>query len=377
MHKKRFGLSLLIVILLFCIYFFVLPIPLVQELVFIPRWALELSPDQVTRKTASDRIVAFRLGSLFGYADIDGELHYLDAILHDATISDSGFINYSKVTENVLIYGTHGELISGFHVYGYPILSESGERLFIVKTDLSGIKEYTKTGEQLWEYDFGSLITSVSLNKTNTLIGLLNGAIHLLDKGGREIYSTVHSESRFPAVYGCVISQDSSLIAVVSGLDPQILTVFEKKDDQIDTSNVVSGVASDAEPPIGVEYELRLRKELHSNYRREMRIGLLSQGDYLIFEGLEELLVLDIKNKRDNAVPHFGTVNALSGNEDTHIGALIYGNEDKVELIVFAPPNFLFLKESIPAGDVFVRQFEEHLILGCDNSLLRVDLVEG
>ncbi|GAH58254.1 unnamed protein product [marine sediment metagenome] len=86
----------------------------------------------------------FRAGRQFGYFSLAGELHYIDRILYDVALSDSGFINFARISENIVFRDPNGDFQYGFKNYGYPVLDREGKRLFSVSTDLGGLKSISR-----------------------------------------------------------------------------------------------------------------------------------------------------------------------------------------------------------------------------------------
>ena len=360
--KKLF---LLLVILLFCSYFLVLPMRMGKEVIIRPQWALPLRAGP--SRSARSQVTWFRLGDTFGYFEFDGELRYSEEVFYGVALSDSGFINYTTVSENLLFYDTAGNIQAAYNVQGYPILSEVGSRLFVVQTDLAGLAELGQGGEPLWERDYGSLILCMAANENHTLVGLLDGRCQLLDNSGGLVYELYDGEPRYPAVYGCALTQDSRLIAVVAGIDPQILWLAERQDERgaADTDRYTD------------RYTVRHRIELERGLRREIMLRFVASDAYLLVEDQQGVSLYDTDSGERWQMAMPARVRVLSGSAHSYLASALVADAERIQLMVFGPMHTLFFSARLPPGDVSLRQIDQHLIVGTEEHLLRLDIVEG
>ena len=363
--KSKFFAVLLCIA--FCGWYVLLPIPLGREVVMRPVWAvsLDIQAPSPAIESASDNGAWFRVGRIFGYVNQQGEILSIDTVLHNVTLSDSGFINYTKISENCFLYDPYGRLKMGFSVQGYPVLNENGTRLFVFKTDLSGVQELSPTGERIWERDFGSLITTIAVNDDILVAGLLNGTVELIDTRGTVQITFTLQESRIPVILGCDITDDSRYIGVVSGHDPQKVTIFEREtQNQKDTGGYYS-------------YTNRIQQILETDFRREVMLHFVSGGSFLFVEGNDRAYVIDTQTGSTSSVLLDGQLTHLAGSERARVASMISGGDERNQLYVYAATDHLLLKELLPAGNVFIRQMYDRILLGSSGNLLRIDMQEG
>lgn len=362
-RKSRVFIALLCA--LFLAWYLFLPVPLGREIVTHPVWAISLDPPPEVTATDSetDEVAWFRLGDKFGYVNQDGDLLSLGTVLHNVTLSEFGFINYTKVSDNFLFFNHTGRVEAGFHVAGYPVLSSSGERLFVFKTDLSGVQEFSRTGEQLWERSFGSVITSVAASDEILVVGLLSGSVELVDRSGevRDVLSL--TDSKIPVTLGCDITRNGRYVAIVAGHGPQQVVVFERQDIPEDPGSQL--------------YIRRFAHELPGESRREVMLRFLHTGKYLLVQGEDRVHVFDTSTGATSEVILNAGLRVMAGDERSQVASVVFGDQPESVLCVLAPLDRQMLREQLPDGEVFLRQNDERILLGSGSSLLRIDIRES
>ncbi len=172
----------------------------------------------------------FHLGDLFGYVSPGGALAHLERAPYQVTIAPTGYVAYGRLDTDWILRGPNGDSQGAYSSYGYPLLGSEGKRLLVVKTDLSGIQELAPTGDILWSRDFPAPVTSASAEADLTAAGLLNGSLMVLDRQGAVVLDARPGPSRIRVIYGVSLSQDGRLLAAVSGIDPQRITIWRRSD---------------------------------------------------------------------------------------------------------------------------------------------------
>lgn len=350
--KKNPGRLLLITFLVLISYFFLFPFPLGRELHLKPVWTKELRAGNFNGKSENEPFTWLKTGEFFGYFNLAGDFYYVGRVFFDVALSNTGFVNFAKITENLVFIDNKGRFLFSFESYGYPVLSDQGERLFTVNTDLCGIRELNREGELLWQKEFATPITTLSIKEDYLLIGLLEGRFELLDREGLLEFEFTPTGSRIETILG--VAEMQGRLAVISGIDPQQLSVFEKKDQ---------GFA-----PI-------FTRNLDTDFRREVIIAFSEDGRYLLLEGFNEVSVLDMNKRSSYSLPtngrlkHFSTANEILVTLSGVGGSTIFQ--------VSGLPNQLLYSELLSTEDVFLRQIDEHLFLAINGHLVRIDVLEG
>jgi len=221
MVKKRTHFFLFLAA--FVLYLILFPAPLDREFSFLPQWSVFLdgAPAGMMEPSALGFRAESGAGKILGYVSQDGRLLYKTGVYYDAVVHPAGFINYSRSGGTLTLQDPLGKIIDSLDTDGFPLVR--GDDLFVVTRDRKGLSRWNWEGEELWSYHFGALITTMDVQSTGILLGFLNGDVILISPQGVQQNFT---RQRVHAVYGCALSDDQELFAVVSGLNPQTLGVY-------------------------------------------------------------------------------------------------------------------------------------------------------
>jgi hypothetical protein len=355
--KNRPFRVFLLAVVTIILYFALFPYPAGKELVARPAWAVPLPaviPAAPAGADAGKAAAPFQLGDVFGYVNDEGAFLSVDRTAFRVSLSQNGFVTYSRVGNTWFLQDPRGRRQYAFSGDGYPMLSADGSRLFTVKTDLSGLTELDRSGSPVWSRDFPSLMTGVSIGTDGLAIGLLSGEVDLVDRQGKLVFSAPSQGSRIPAVMGVALSPDEALLATVGGVDPQLLTVLERRGP--------STYQSISDTPTGTDF------------RREVRMGFDPSGSYLYYEGREGVGLWDARGRRAALVPLPRGLAAAAFLPVQGLAVFIGGDQARRELLVVKPFASVRIRESFPAGSLYAGTIGDGLLLGLDGLLLRIDL---
>jgi hypothetical protein len=351
-RRKRPLRVFLVALLVIVLYFLFFPYPLQREMVARPAWAVSLD---ATAPAAGDTAGAapFRLGDTFGYVRPDGTLLSKEKTLFAVSLSAAGYVNYTRLGTDWIMYDPAGRRLFSFSGRGYPLLSADGGRLFNVKSDLSGLIEMDKTGEPLWERDFPTMMSSISLQGDSVLVGLLNGTFQLLNRHGSPVFELAPGGSRLPVIAGCALSPDGTLLASVSGVDPQYLAVFQGA---------------------GSSFTALAKRRLPADLRREVRMSFSPDSRFLVFEGVGSAGLFDPASARLAWLDLRGPLAGLAFPGKGRLAALAAQGGALAAVSIVAPFTAPIARESFPAQDLFMGAVEGQLLLGVNGKLLRIDV---
>ncbi len=113
------------------------------------------------------------------------------------------------------------------------VFEEAG-RSFHIRPDQQGIAERDEEGSGFrWEREFGSLITTAAATQNLSAWGLLDGRVFLLDRAGAvlRIFDPRQEgiDSAHACVYALALSEQGESLAVLFGILPQYVLVYERK----------------------------------------------------------------------------------------------------------------------------------------------------
>jgi hypothetical protein len=365
-RKQRRGRAFwLFLPLLLLLYLLLFPRPAGKETLMRPIWATELNPGASSSGNAGLPIWPFQAGESFGYADLSGEIYYLDRRLHNLSLSEIGFINYGSVPDHVVFMNPRGEFQFSIRSYGYPLLESSGQVLYSINTDRSGLKRIDSEGEILWSKSFPTLLTTIAPVAEQCLVGLMDGRALLIDADGKVTYRYSAQPSRIPVLLGAAVSGDQNQIALISGIGPQTLVLVQRRAE---------------------EFVQDFRQELDSDYRREVQLRFSPDARFLFYEVDGGLSVLDVRKKSGARFLTNGVLESIDSSLE--FTAATFRLESATRLLIFRPLDSLLLLRALSpeiapetasglsAEGVYVKVMGSALILGFDGVLLRADLVE-
>jgi hypothetical protein len=370
-RKKRPARVLFAALLLIVLYFMLFPYPLGRELVVRPMWAIPMpttAGPAPQRDGAPGAAAPFQLGDLFGYVQGDGTVLYAGKAPYRVALSDTGFVSYTRLGTVWILQDTTGRRVATFSGSGYPFLGPEGDRIFNVKSDLSGIIELDRNGAVVWERDFPSLMTAASPRNDLLLVGLLNGSMLLLDRKGSALFEFSPRGSRIPVIVGDAVAPDGSLLAAVSGIGPQYLTVLRRRSGaDARRSAAPANNALPAYAPIAT-------LSLSSEYRREVRMSFSPDSRFLVLEGLAGAGIFDPADGALRWVSLRGTLAGVGWPGGGSLAALAARDGGLAQLAIEPPSGVMVYREEFPARELFMGTIDGQLLLGWDGELLRVDV---
>ena len=353
--RKKRPASVLFASLLFIVFYFALfPYPLGREAVARPRWAVAV-PASTDTPSSRPGLPSwpFQLGSRFGYVQADGSVPFAGTALYRVALSATAFVSYPRLGTDWILQDSSGQRLASFSGSGYPLLGPDGNRIFNVKTDLSGIIELDKSGGTLWERDFPALMTTISLQGDSLVVGLLNGSLLLINRQGSPLVQYAPGGSRIPVVLGSAVSADGSLVAAVSGIGPQYLTVLRRQ---------ASGYA-----PIAT-------LGLSTDSRREVRMGFSPDSRWLYVEGQDAAGVFDPAGGALRWVKLRGRLAGAAFAVRGAYAALASLDSGRAQLDIEPPAGVAVYREEFPAREVYLGSIENGILMGWDGLLLRIDI---
>ncbi|MCA1754928.1 MAG: PQQ-like beta-propeller repeat protein [Spirochaeta sp.] len=251
---------------LLLLYLALFPRPLGPELIVTVEEGITLQDAAPSSVGAVAPLFPFQLGPNFGYIAAGGELVFMDSIQGGVALSPEGFINYSTVSETHVYQDGYGRIQQVIQASGYPVLRAG--RVFVIGPGGAQLSEWNETGARIWEREFGSLITAFDATNTSIVVGLVSGELVFLNEAGNEIQRYRSRRSRVPVIYGLHVDESESQVALVSGLDPQVLTVLEFEDER---------------------YAPRFEHELHSELREPVQVRFLESAGRLVLEQVDSV----------------------------------------------------------------------------------------
>jgi hypothetical protein len=295
--KRKGGrfLGRFILLLLIIGYLLAAMIPVPEQPKVVREWSVSLAEEktsgvaETTGGGNGDRNetewIPFRTSKRFGYVSPQGEILFLETVLDGAAVSSTGFINYSRMGEALVMRVPREQYMYTITGGGLPFFR--GGKLWLLENDATGIAAIGETGDRRFSLQFGTVITSLDAGGGITAAGLLDGTLHVFDTEGTLLWKQGSDDGENGVVYGVAVSPDGTRIAVVRGLDPQRVVLY-----------------SVAEGEMVKEYEGRFEQAL----RREVYTAFSAGGELLFAETSEGAWFRSLASQRERKIRTEGMI---------------------------------------------------------------------
>ncbi len=320
-----------------------------------PRWVkrIETSIVSVSPEGNFDHAKPFKFSDWFGYFLSNGNILFSEKTLYGVAVDAHGFINYSSVNNNLLVRYPNGLINGTIPLAGYPLFQ--GGKRFVLSADENNLTQINMQGQISRQFTFNSLITGISVEDGFIFIGTLNEGAVLINEKGEKIYTFNPDVSKVNIIYGVSVSRNDRSLLVVSGIEPQILTLLSRRGNTYRT-----------------DYSLKLGTAL----RHHVICGFSTDGKTAFIERKNSVVLLDISSRNMVTLPLNGVLqNCVQDNSR----GLFYTVAQKERESLFSS----FTKEGkavfsfiLPGENPFFKVDNSSLYIGAENRLIRLDVVE-
>ncbi len=352
------------------LYFFLFPVQLGKEIIIKKDWALPILPilpiDEIEVRNRlaqeDDGREAFHSDDIFGVVDWEGNLLYRDSVSYGIALSDRFFINYGALPDRQVIQTQDGRIHSVVQEKGYPFFLQN--RLFILDPNGSAVCEYDiPTKKLIWERKFASIITDIAVSsktqgKGITVVALLNGTQFVVNPQGKTIDVLAGDDFGIPVSFACALSDSAEHIAVISGLDPQILRLYDYD------KNVCT---------------LIKEWKLESSFRRKILLQFSDSDKYLMFEQTNGLSILELSTGEIMSYDVAGRViDILPGmTEQGLLGFSFLGSTGEVEFAFILPGKKQVFTLKSGSSSFFFRTRGKEIMIGLDKWIVKFNMDTG
>ena len=292
------------------------------------------------------------MGSLFGYFSKNGELAYRDRVFYGIAQSDKYFINYSSITDQLVINSSNGEFVNTVAACGYPWFRN--DRLFLVSTNRKKVSEINTEGDILWEDENLSELTSLDANKTDVVAGYVNGEVIVVNRENRIDKLFKPDLSRINTVFGTGISDSSEYIAVISGIEPQYMLLFRKNHDK---------------------YTRIFSYQFVDNLRYSRLIDFTDDNRFLYFGSNESFYCYDLEKRNLFKIPvSEKLIKVFYIKEHDLFCVLSRGEGDKYRTIISHSDGRIIYDSSFHAENIYMENDSDTLYIGVDDKIYSVRL---
>lgn len=328
-----------------CLLFF--PVNLRPEIGFRPLWKVDVGDSELSELPNSFRAagIPFDLDRLFGYVSLDGDLLLSEEKGFGLAIDSKRYIGFESVSRSLAVHNSIGGLIESFEISGYPMLLD--ERLLILSSNRSEIAELTGGEKPSWKKEYTTIITDIDARGGLIALGLLDSRVQVLDLEGDLVLDLDLKGSRINTIYGCSLSEDTTKVAVIHGIDPQYVSVVDI--EAVEVANF----------------------RLDAEFRTTRYVRFMNSDQYLLIEDDGLLIIFDLEKNTEYKVPVTGSFADAGSMESDNLIWIMTGDEEGYEFLVLDPPLRVLFKMPIIAG---VKAFPagERVMLGIEGNLCMV-----
>ena len=348
MKKKRRKISLLVLLI-----FYILLAPEKENyaLKILPAWSSDL---KIADNADENSLIPFRLKKEFGYISASGNISYINEIFYNVTQNNNYFINYSTITDNLIINKNDGSFLTNLKTDGFPFFID--ERLFVVSANSKRISEWSIDGNDLFTFENEEEITSCDANKDIFIIGTVDGTVTIADKEKKAEKLFKPELSRINAIYGITISDNSDFIAIITGIDPQYMIIMKKKNNQ---------------------YNKFYTYQFADNLRHSRYISFFNNDRYLCFESNKIFYCFDFFSKKLNKTELSGTITNIQYINSLNLFAVTSAIEGvKSDFILIDPTCKNIYTKTILSDFSYIGNSEERILFGSDQTIFAADCIK-
>jgi hypothetical protein len=359
--EKKNHSWIIIAALAVIVYFFAAARPLGKELTFIPVWSAGLGGAAQSASDTAPR--PFDLSGTYGFFSVDGKLLLSAKSSGRVAVSSRAFAEYGDKDEPILFKRADGKDAFAVKDSGFPAFVS--DRLFLTSKDGTGISGYSPSGSRQWTRDLGSVLTCFDANGSDAVAGGLDGRVVVIGPDGSLAFDYSPGGSRLGVIFGCALSADSSLIALVCGIDKQRFILLEKRSDG---------------------YRVAYHSYLASDFRRRVFVDFSDDGRYALYESDGGLSVLDVRTRKTYAIAVSGALRTvrssasgdffliLSEEGIPKIGSIPGGAAYSGRFKAIRVPDTTVMEAPFSASGFFLDRSGDRVFLGGEDRMAGIDM---
>lgn len=325
---------------------------------YIQDWSLDVAVEEAHEQPenaderSNDQWIPYRVQNYFGYVRSDGRLALRSPLQWNVALSEDTFCSYSRQGDDLVIRDPRRNYLYPLNISGYPVERNGG--YYVLSPDLTGITAFSSTGEFGFRREFPSLITSIDANAASVGVGLLNGRVELFNQDGSYRAGVRPETSRINAVYGTALSEDSDYLAMVHGIDPQFLSLYELN---------------------GANVRLFSQSELSVPTRSQTKIGFTRNGEFLLCEDGKRVLMLSTADSAQKyALPFEGELVDFDFRAELESIFILSSENEESVLSIYSEEGRRYSREVFAGQAQWLYSGDGALYLGCGDRLKKIQI---
>ncbi|SRR6056297_260425 len=322
---------------------------------YLKDWSVDLESAKVesssSEKVPVEQWIPYRVEDYFGYVQADGTLLLRSPIMWNVAFSDISYCNYSSRGNNLVVRDPVKGYLYPLMLKGYPI-GRNG-RYYILNSDSTGVSAVSSKGEHVFSKEFSSMISSIDSNESFVGIGLLSGGVEVFTDDG-SYYGEIKPEtSRIDIIYGTALSSRTDNIALVHGIDPQFLSIYQMEESS---------------------FQLIHQIEISRPKRSHTLLNFSPDGRFLLCETGSDLMVVSIEDFERFSLPIEGRVTDFECVSELESIYVMVEEEEETVLYMYSEKGRLYSEERFSGGPQWLRYVDEAIYLGVGSRLEKISV---
>lgn len=334
------------------IYMFVAAIPMESDIYFEPVWTADITaPVAEPAEFPASGVEAFVLGDRFGYFTSDGKILSSKPVTGRVSASATAWATYGSGASDTAVFspdGTPKMTVSGS---GFVHLDQ--DRTYLFLPGGGGVAKFAPDGSKSWTREHTAPLTAFNSSPAGTILGYGDGLLTLVRNDGSTAFSFYPGGSDLSVILGAAVSEDGTLAACFSGIEPQRFLLIKISGDQ---------------------YKVIHHENLEGNLRRQTFVDFEENGNFAFFESDKGLGIIDCKNLETSHIPLEGEILASGEYPGDALFVILSKNGNRCTLSAVERPDHLVASEHFIADNAFLVQREKTVYLGTGQNISRIDI---
>ena len=344
--KKNIRKYIIVGLIICILYTIFASTPLSKEHQFTQLWNMEIDISNIEENAKAENY--FILGQNLGYFSNDGKLCSLLSFPFRATVSNSSYTTYTTNNNSLKIFSPIGEELFSINESGFPLINENNVFVF-----LPGGTSFARYVGETKKYEYNGVIPiSAFQSADNTcVLGFADGKICVIAEDGTPSFQFFPGGSDYPIILGLALSPDKTMIASVSGQNPQrfVLTQYDASQSKVIFNHTVD--KSDT---------------------RQRLVSFSRDNTTVYYDTKDAFFVVDAKLGKQTSIPIKSQV--LSFQENDSLVFLLAKNQNIYTVYVIEKPSTLCAEFSFSARNAFLKVKGDTLFVGKDSSISCIKL---
>lgn len=345
MNTKKSHRKIITITVICSVFYIIFALrPLSTELHMTPEWSQDISRKEESHE--GDNFIPFRLGQDLGYFTEDGRIVYKTTFPFKASISEKYWTVYGPDNTSALIYNPDGSEKTRLNAAGFPFIDK--DNIFVFLPGGNAFAKYDNNGKELWRYESYAPITAFSSAGKASAAGFADGSLVSFNEDGKVDQSFFPGGSGTQVILGTAVSPDGSLLACLSGLNPQRFVLSEKNEGH---SKII------------------FHEYLEKDCARQVLVKFNSNSDTVYYNYQGGLGIVNVKSRKSSHVPLQGKIIQIEESSVEKLVFVLSRNAEKWTVTCLEPFDNIAGNFSFDAEKAFIQVRGNKLFVGKDNKI--------